>query len=997
MHTPRPKLHLIDGSGYIFRAYYAVRTLSTSDGTPTNAVLGFAKMLHKLLRQEQPEHIAIAFDTAEDNFRHQMYPKYKANRSDPPEDLTPQFPLIYELVEAMGLPSMAIVGYEADDVLATQARCAVAAGYDVVLVTGDKDLMQLVGDHLTLFDPMKDQFFTRNEVIDRFGVPPEHIVDFLALMGDSSDNVPGVPKVGPVAAAKLIHAYGDVEAVIAGLSTQKKHKVYEASVLENADLARLSKRLVILQDHVPMPFDAAKLRWGGPREPELAAFLTRIEARGLLRDFGLEAVADPSAPHAAALRPAYGDASAAIGEGSREALAAASGAPASEVAGRGLQHLAHAPPGTGPGQANPSASTGPQRRASAPAEMQVDAAPGTPQNNDQLLALFGTLSPTRPIDRAAYRTLFHHDDLVAVADSIRRAKVVSVDLETTSLNAMQADIVGVSVCVPDGVPAYVPVAHHYLGVPRQLPLEDVLAVLAPLLSDPGIGKVGQHLKYDALVLRRVGVHLTPIAHDSMLAAYALDPSRPSYGLDALAREYLGHECIAYDDVTGKGRNRRPFSDVTVEEATAYAAEDADVALRLCQLLVRSLHAARREAVYRDIEMPLVPVLIEMEAAGVAIDAAHFAILDKEFAERLLALEAQAHAMLGRRMNLASPKQLAEVFFTELKLSPGRKTKTGFSTDQAVLESLAPQHPLAAIVLQHRLLSKLKGTYIDALPRLCDSVTRRVHTSFQQTGTATGRLSSTDPNLQNIPIRGEDGRRIRAGIVAPAGHVILCADYSQIELRIMAHLANDESFIDAFSRGEDIHARTASEILTGGEPVSKEARRRAKAINFGILYGLSEFGLARQLSIPRAEAQAYIRAYFARYSRIRSFLDGVIEEGRQRGYTQTLFGRRRPLPNLASSNGTLRQGAERIAMNAPIQGSAADLIKVAMVRVQRELSRSQWATRLLLQVHDELVLEVPTHEVAAVRTLVITHMAQAARLRVPLVVDVGTGANWAEAH
>jgi DNA polymerase-1 len=947
----RPKIHLIDGSGYIFRAYHAIRPLSTSDGTPTHAVLGFAKMLHKLLRVEAPERVLMAFDTSEKNFRHDLYEAYKANRSEPPEDLLPQFPLIFELVTAMGLRSHKQSGFEADDVLATLARQAIDHGYQVVLVTGDKDLMQLVGPHLTIFDPMKDAFFVRDDVVAKFGVPPERVGDLLALAGDVSDNVPGVPRCGPKTAAKLLQAHGSLEGVIAALAKQDKRKAVEQAVVDHQESARLSRKLVALDDHVPLTFDAEAMAYAGPRRAALPAFFHRVEARGLMRDFQLED--EPS------------------GDGDKSSDASPS-SPAQAAAATNLES---------DGAAAPPAAV------LRPAE----------EVRRLLGPLAGRASPTRPIERDAYRTILSEPDLEALAQSIRQAGLVSLDLETTSLTALEADIVGLSACVPDGTPVYLPLRHHYLGVPKQLPAAVVFDVLRPLLEDEAIAKVGQHLKYDALVLHRAGIALRGIAHDSMVAAYTLDPSRASYGLDAMSREFLGHETIAYDDVTGRGRARIPFSDVPIEQATTYAAEDADVALRLCQLLVARVYETHREALYAGLEMPLVPVLIAMEAAGIAIDERVLGELDREFEGRLRALEGQAEKILGRRINLASPKQLAQVFFEELKLPVGKKTKTGYSTDQSVLEALAGEHELPATVLQHRLLAKLKGTYVESLPRMRNSRDGRVHTSFQQTGTATGRLSSTDPNLQNIPVRGEDGRRIRAALVAEEGHVLLSADYSQIELRIMAHLSEDPHFIEAFRRGEDIHTRTAREILTHGQEPDKEARRRAKAINFGILYGLSEFGLSRQLGIPRAEAQAYIKAYFGRYGRIRGFLDDTIERGRERGYVETLLGRRRPLPNLRSQNGALRQAAERIAMNAPIQGSAADLIKVAMVHVHRDLRVEGARCRMLLQVHDELVLEVPKGEAEATGELLRRRMAEAHPLRVPLVVDVGVGPNWAEAH
>lgn len=946
-------LHLIDGSGYIFRAYYAIRPLSTRDGTPTQAVVGFLKMLNKLLRQEAPTHVGIAFDTAEKNFRHQMYADYKANRQEPPEDLVPQFALIHELVGVMGLPPLLVPGYEADDVLATLAKAAKAQGWRVVLVTGDKDLMQLVDDQLVLFDPLKDIYVDRQGVIDKFGVPPEQVADILGLAGDSSDNIPGVPRVGPKSAAKLVQTFGDVDAVIAGLAAQTKRKAFEQAVLDHQDNARLSKKLALLHESAPVPFVPDDLRYGGPAPERLAPFLRRIEARGMLREFGIDEEA-----------------------GETDAAAAPRGdARAVDVAR------------TGDAQATDAARVSDVRATDV---ARTGATPAPP--------LAPTGAPTRaPIVREAYRQVTDAAELAAIVQAARRTKVLSFDLETTSLLALQADVVGVALAVPGEVSAYVPVAHHYLGVPKQLPLADVLAALRDVLEGTDVVKVGQNLKYDALVLHRAGVTLRGVGHDSMLLAYVLDASATSFGLDSLAATYLQHTTMRYDDVTGTGKARIPFAHVPVDVATRYAAEDSDVALRLCQLLAPQVAASGMAEVYREVELPLLPVLTEMEANGVLVDTEHLSAMGREFSGRLQAIESQARALVGRPISLSSPKQLADLFFGELGYPTGRKTKTGYSTDQEVLENLARTYPLAQLALDHRIMSKLKGTYLDALPKMVNAETGRVHTSFNQTGTATGRLSSSDPNLQNIPARTEDGRRIRAAFVAPRGWRIVSADYSQVELRIMAHLSRDEAFIDAFVRGEDIHRRTAKEILAGGAEPTSEMRRRAKAINFGILYGLSEFGLARQLGIPRAEAQAYIAAYFGRYPRIRHFLDATIEEGRERGYVATLLGRRRPLPNLRSKNGTVRMGAERIAMNTPIQGSAADLIKVAMLRVHRELAAQKFSARLLLQVHDELVLEAPETEVERLGEMLRTQMSEAFRLAVPLVVDVGHGSSWAEAH
>ena len=920
MSPARPRLHLIDGSGYIFRAYYAVRPLQSRKGVPTNALIGFCRMLLRLLREAAPTHLGIAFDTGEPTFRHLMYDQYKAHRDAPPEDLVPQFALIHSLVEAMNIPMLKVIGYEADDLLATLTHQAVAAGYDVELVSGDKDLMQLVGDHVTMFDPLKEQHFDRAAVIAKFGVPPEHVADILALAGDSSDNIPGVPKVGGKGAAKLVQAYGDVEAIIAGLAALPRPKAAEASVLAHVDSARLSKRLAQLCTTAPVTLDLDKLRYGQPDAPRLSALLIELDAQSLLRDFNLAPASLTTATVLAA-------------------AAASSGA---------LQETSTAP----------------------------------------------LLAP-EIFDRASYRTLWTEAELQEVIDAAGAAGRVSVDLETTSKVAMRAEVVGIALCVPGQPAVYVPVAHSGEDARRQLAPQQALELLRPLLEDARIAKVGQNLKYDWVVLAQAGIELRGIRDDAMIAAYILDPTRPSYGMDTLSRDLLGHTTLTYKEVTEDRRGDHGFVAVPVDRATAYAGEDADVALRLCERLRPQLAEVGGTALYEDLEIPLVPLLARMERHGIAIDSDVLTDLSAEFGTRLRHLEDEAFALIGAPINLASPKQLAELFFVKLGYPAVKRTKTGYSTDQEVLETLARTYDLPRLVLAHRTLAKLKSTYIDALQRL--AVAGRVHTSFNQTGTATGRLSSSDPNLQNIPIRSDDGRRIRAAFIAPPGCLLISADYSQIELRVLAHLSQDPTFIAAFIAGEDIHRQTAMAILSHGQPPTAEMRRQAKAINFGIIYGLSEFGLARQLNIGRADARLFISAYFARYPEIQHYMDSTIERARRDGYVATLTGRRRALPDLRSQNGNVRQGAERIAKNTPIQGSAADLIKMAMLQVQARLDDHHLKTRLLLQVHDELVLEAPEAEVEAASRILREEMTQVMPLRVPLLVEVGQGRTWAEAH
>jgi DNA polymerase-1 len=908
------RVYLVDGSGYIFRAYYAIRPLTTSTGVPTNAVTGFARMIGRLLRDMSPRYLGIAFDGPERTFRHEIYGEYKANRDEPPEDLVPQFDLIRELVAAMDVPILALAGYEADDVIATLARQAVAAGHEVVVVTGDKDLMQLVSDHVSLFDPMRDRRIQREQVLEKFGVPPELVADAQALAGDSSDNIPGVPKVGIKSAAKLVDTFGDLEAVLAGVATLKKPKAYERSVMEHAEEARLSKKLTLLDQAAPVELDLEALTYETPDPDKLGTFLRSIEAFSLLRDLGMDTGGGSNVP------------------ARRSPLAA----PTIEL-------------------------------------------------------------PHRSVDRTSYRTLLAHEELEAEIAAARAAGRISVDLETTSLDANRADIVGVALCVPGRPAVYVPVAHRYLGAPAQIPRDQVIAALAPMLADESVAKVGQNLKYDLIVFARAGVELCGIAHDAMLASYVIDPARASYSLDNMAREYLGHDTIKYKDLTGTGKKQIPFDQVWVDQATEYAGEDADIALRLCDGLVEHVEAAGGGPLYRDLEIPLVPVLARMEMNGVRVDTEQLDRLGAELQQRLLRIEAEAYDLMGERINLASPKQLGTLFFEKLKYPVVKRTKTGYSTDQEVLETLARDHELPRVILEHRMLAKLKSTYVDALPKMVHPETGRVHTSFNQTGAATGRLSSSDPNLQNIPIRTEEGRRIREAFVAEEGWQVIAADYSQIELRVLAHLSEDPAFLEAFERGEDIHQRTAREVLTGGDDPTPDQRRQAKAVNFGILYGLSEWGLSRQLGISRDEAGMFIANYFARYPKIRGFLDDTIEQGRDLGYVTTLSGRRRFLPDLRSRNRNLRNAAERIAMNTPIQGSAADLIKIAMLRVDAALRERRLRARLLLQVHDELLLEAPNDEVDEVTELVRGEMSGVMDLAVPLVVDTGRGRSWAAAH
>jgi len=917
--TTQNKVFLIDGSGYIFRAYYGIRPLSTSTGVPTNAVIGFARMLGKLLRNENPSHIAIAFDAKEKTFRHQIYDLYKANRDAPPEDLVPQFDLIQRLVQAMGITMVKIPGYEADDIIATMAKDATNQGFHSVVVSADKDLMQMLSPNVSIIDPMKDIHVDLDRVKDKFGVAPEYVIDVLALAGDSSDNVPGVYKVGVKTAAKLVNEFGHLDDIIAGLKTRDKLKAAERNILNEEDMARLSLRLVTLHEEVPVDVKPAELAYSSPNLETLEPFLEEIEARNLLRDL--------KNTHTATTNT--------------EATAVTT---ESET---------------------PAAST--------------------------------EQSPDAVEKQRDYLTVFELEELKEFLQARPNDATLVFDLETTSLNAHLAEIVGFALSYSGSAAIYVPVAHRYLGVPKQLSLDSVLSILGPILSSKDIPKAGQNIKYDMNVLAKYQIFVEGVRDDSMLQAYVLDASRGSFSMDSLSKELLQHEPVSYKSLTGTGKSQIGFDEVPIDAAANYAAEDADITERLCDLQKPKLEKSGVEHIYKDLELPLLSVLSRMECRGIKVDTDALQDMSKEFQQKLNTIESKCEEIIGSRINLNSPKQLAKVFFEDLKYPVIKKTKTGYSTDHEVLETLAQDYELPKVILEFRMLSKLKSTYVDALPKLVNQRTGRVHTTFNQTGTATGRLSSTEPNLQNIPIRGEEGRRIRRAFIPEDGSILIAADYSQVELRVMAHLCGDPSFIEAFQNGEDIHSRTAREILTDGNEPSSDDRRKAKAINFGILYGLSEFGLAKQLDIKRSEAREFITKYFARYPGIRTYLDQTIETGRDLGYVSTLLGRRRFLPDLKSRNGSIRQAAERIAMNTPIQGSAADIIKLAMLRVDAAITKRGLESRLLLQVHDELVVEAKESEIDEVESLLKTEMSQAMKLDVPLDVDVGRGENWAEAH
>jgi DNA polymerase-1 len=920
MERPALRLYLVDGSGYLFRAYHALPPLTRrSDGLPIGAVAGYSNMLYKLLcdmtDEHEPTHLAVIFDHSKRSFRNDLYGDYKANRPEPPDDLVPQFPLVREATRAFNVPCIEMEGYEADDIIASYARAAARAGGECVIISSDKDLMQLVGDRISLFDTMKNRRIGRAEVIEKFGVPPEKVIDVQALAGDSIDNVPGVPGIGLKTAAQLIDEFGDVETLLARAGEIKQQKRRE-NLLAHAEDARISKRLVLLKDDVPLPQPLAELAIRPLDKAQLATFLHAMEFNALLRRIDGD---HPSAPPAA-----------------------------------------------------------PER---APAQVE-----------------------------AQYETVFDDAALLRWIADIHERGVVAVDTETDSLDPMSANLVGISLAVAPGRACYIPLGHGVKGlalddakVSRQMPRDRALALLKTTLEDPAILKVGQNVKFDLQIFARLGVGLSPF-DDTMLISYALDCGAGSHGLDELAKRWLGHDTIKFADVAGAGRNKRTFDEVDIDKATAYAAEDADIALRLHAALKPRLCAEGKTTVYETLERPLVPVIAAMERTGVKIDPAVLSRLSGEFGQRMAAYEAEAYDLAGGAFNMGSPKQISDILFGRLGLPGGKKTATGaWSTSADILEILASEgHALPRAILNWRGLSKLKSTYTDALPLAINKQTGRVHTSYSLASTTTGRLASTDPNLQNIPIRTEDGRKIRTAFIPESGNVLVSADYSQIELRLLAHIADLKSMKEAFASGVDIHALTASEMF--GAPVEgmdPMIRRRAKAINFGIIYGISAFGLANQLGIERAEARAYIDSYFAKFPGIRRYMDETIAEARRRGCVETIFGRRTHVGGINDKNPAMRGYAERQAINAPIQGAAADVIRRAMIRMPAALAKAGLRAKMLLQVHDELVFECPEDEAPAVIDLAARIMRNAPHpavaLSVPLVVDARAGRNWDEAH
>ena len=917
-------VYLIDGSGYIFRAYHALPPLTRADGTNVGAVSGFCNMLYKLLDETLNDggatHFAVIFDHSSKSFRNEIYGDYKANRPPPPEDLVPQFPLFRDAVRAFGLPCIEMEGYEADDLIATYAEQAKADGHEVVIVSSDKDLMQLVDGGVTMLDPMKNRAIGHDEVREKFFVAPEHVVDVQALAGDSTDNVPGVPGIGVKTAAQLIDEYGDLDNLLAHAEEIKQPKRRQ-NLIENAEMARISRELVRLKRDVPVIESIDDFIISEPDAGPLVEFLEGQSFRTLT----------------ARVRARFG--------GEEDAA---------------LAEIVEAP---------------------------------APEDAD-------------------YELVQDREALQRWIAEIEKAGIVAVDTETNSLDAVAADLVGISLSVEPGRACYIPLRHKGeapdgeldLGggdsnAPAQIPVEEAIEMLAPMLADPGILKIGQNIKYDCTVLERAGAPVHPI-DDTMLLSFVLDAGSHGHGMDELSRLHLDYSPIPYKEVAGTGKSQITFDRVPLDKALDYAAEDADITLRLWRVLKPRLAQEHMAGVYETIERPLVPVISAMEQAGVKVDADILRELSNDFEMRAAEIEREIHEMAGESFNIGSPKQLGEILFDKMSLGGGKKGKTGaYGTGADILEDLAAQgHDLPRRVLDWRQLTKLKSTYTDALQKEIDAKTGRVHTAYHMAGASTGRLASSDPNLQNIPIRTEEGRKIRRAFVAEPGCRLISADYSQIELRILAHIAGIEALKTAFAEGQDIHALTASEVF--GIPLDQmdgDTRRKAKAINFGIIYGISPFGLARQLQIPQGEAKSFIDAYFERYPGVKDYMDSARAHAKEHGFVETLYGRRIHLPALRDKNPARRSFAERAAINAPIQGSAADVIKRAMIRIPAALDDAGLTTRMLLQVHDELIFEAAEDQVDATIEVVKKTMEGAAHLSVPLTVEAGAGDSWADAH
>ncbi len=931
---PEKPLILVDGSSYLYRAFHAFPSTMSNGTIQTNAVYGVVNMIRSLLRQVESDHIAVVFDAKGKTFRDELFAEYKANRPPMPGELREQIEPLHNIIRAMGLPLLAIEGVEADDVIGTLASQASKLGMPVLISTGDKDMAQLVDENVTLINTMTNVIMDREGVIEKFGIPPELIIDYLALMGDKVDNIPGVPGVGAKTATALLQGIGGLTELynrlddIAPLGFRGS-KTMAKKLAENKDNALLSYELATIKLDVELDCKPEELMKAQPDTDLLIELYGQLTFKSWLNEL-LEG-----------------------GDGVIKADA--------EAAKKLTQ----------------------------------------PKNSPSSAQASSSAASAVKIDRSQYETITTEEAFNQWLNVLESAELIAFDTETDGLDYMTANLVGLSFAVEEGKAAYLPVAHDYLDAPSQLDRNEVLARLKPLLEDENKAKVGQNLKFDASILARYDIQMQGIKHDTMLASYVLNSVGGKHDMDSLALRFLQHSCISFEQLAGKGKNQLTFNQIDLAQAGEYAAEDADVTLRLHHTIYGEIEKdAALKSIYESIEVPLVPVLSRMERTGVLIDAAKLKTQSVEITARLAELEKNAYDMAGEEFNLSSPKQLQAILFEKMSLPVVKKTPSGApSTNEEVLQELALDYPLPKVILEYRGLAKLKSTYTDKLPRMINKATGRVHTSYHQAVTATGRLSSTDPNLQNIPIRNEEGRRIRQAFIAPQGWKIVAIDYSQIELRIMAHLSNDKALVDAFKEGKDIHASTAAEILgLSIDQVSSEQRRRAKAVNFGLIYGMSAFGLAKQLGIPRREAQEYMDTYFERYPSVMQYMENTRTHASEQGYVETLFGRRLHLPEIKSSNGMRRKAAERAAINAPMQGTAADIIKKAMLLVDEWIeSEGHGRVRLLMQVHDELVLEVEESSLTEIESKIQNLMESAADLSVPLVAEVGHGDNWDQAH
>ena len=886
-------LYLIDGTAYIYRAYHAIRGLTNSEGLPTNAAFGFTRILIKLLEDRSPEYVAMLFDAKGPTFRHKIYKDYKANRPPMPEDLSVQIPHIKEITKGFNIPVMEMQGFEADDLIGALGRMAEEAGFFVVMVTGDKDFVQLVTDKAVIWDPMKEKTIDIKAVRESFGVEPGQMIDVMGLSGDTSDNIPGVPGIGPKTALTLIKTFGSMEQLYEQLDKITKKKQHQ-NLVQYKEQAFLSKELVKINTRIPIAFNPQDFRFKEPDNARLASLFKMLEFRQLQQAF--------------------------------------------------------------------------------------------PKKTD--------------LSKKRYITVLDKTALSDLVGRLKTSNMFAVDTETTSKDPMQAKLVGLSFSMEPDEAFYIPLAHDYPDVPDQLALKTVLNLLKPVLENPGIKKIGQNIKYDWMVLKRHGINLAGVVFDTMLASYLINPSKRAHNLDQIALDFLDHKTITYQDVTGKGKKSVSFARVSLEKAGPYSCEDADITLMAYHVLKPMLEDASLVQLLKKVEMPLVPVLMKMEMTGVCVDKKKLRNLSASFGNQLKRLESRIYLIAGEEFNIRSSQQLGHILFEKLNLPVQKKTKkkTAYSTDVNVLTALADKHELPELILRHRTLAKLKSTYTDALLDLVHTETERIHTSYNQTVTATGRLSSSDPNLQNIPIRTDQGMEIRRAFIPRDGWILVSADYSQIELRILAHYADDEILIKAFKDDEDIHTRTATEVFQVFPSfITPELRRQAKVINFGIVYGMSPYGLSKELDISRKMAKTYIDNYFARYKGVKRFVDQTISTARNTRKTSTLLGRIRHLPDINSANKTVREFAERTAINTPIQGTAADLIKIAMINVDAAFSERGLKTAMLLSVHDEIVFEVPPEELETVKKLIKEIMEGIWDLKVPLKVNVASGGNWAEAH